>query len=98
MHVILVRLRLKPQYVAEFEQEMRAHVAATRRTEPGCLQFDVAADKVEPNTYHLFEVYADERAMAEHVASPTLKRLGEKLRLWVEERERHDATLWPRTH
>ena len=52
MHVIIVRWRIKPEAVAAFEQEMRDHVAATRATEPGCLQFDVCKDKAEPNTYH----------------------------------------------
>jgi autoinducer 2-degrading protein len=97
MHVIIVRWRIKPQFVEAFEQEMRDHIAATRRTEPGCLQFDVASDKAEPNTYHLFEVYADDRAMTEHAKSPTLAKLREKAPLWVEERSLHNATLWPRS-
>jgi (4S)-4-hydroxy-5-phosphonooxypentane-2,3-dione isomerase len=96
MHVIIVRWRIKPEHVAAFEAEMRAHVAATRRTEPGCLQFDVAADKSEPRTYHLFEVYADDKALAEHAKSPTLAKIREKIGIWVEERTLHNATLWPR--
>ena len=96
MHVILVRWRIKPEFVVEFQNAIREHVIATRRSEPGCLQFDVCVDKQEPRTYHLFEIYADERALEAHAGSPTLARLREKMPLWVEERELHNATLMPR--
>jgi quinol monooxygenase YgiN len=96
MHVIVVRLRIKAEHVAAFEAEMRAHVAATRRSERGCLQFDVATDKAEPRTYHLFEVYADDQALADHAKSPTLAKLRESMGSWVEERSLSSATLWPR--
>ena len=75
MHVIIVRWRLRPDSVDAFERAMREHVAATRRTEPGCLQFDVAVDKQDPRTYHLFEVYADDQALEQHSKSPTLAGL-----------------------
>jgi quinol monooxygenase YgiN len=96
MHVIIVRWRIKPEAVAAFEQEMRDHVAATRATEPGCLQFDVCKDKAEPNTYHLYEIYRDDQAMTDHARSPTLARLRDRIPLWVEERTLANATLWHR--
>jgi len=96
MHVILVKWKIKPEHVAAFERTMREHIAATRRTEPGCLQFDVAVDKDQPRTYHLFEVYADDQALADHAKSPTLAALRESGQEWVEERSYATATLWPR--
>jgi autoinducer 2-degrading protein len=96
MHVIIVRWRIKPEFVQAFEKEMKEHVAATRRTEPGCLQFDVAKDKTEPDTYHLFELYADDKAMADHAKSPTLAKIREKIPAWVADRSIHNAVLWPR--
>ncbi len=96
MHVILVTWTIKAEHVAAFEREMRAHIAATRRSEPGCLQFDVAVDKERPRTYHLFEIYADDNALADHAKSPTLAALREKGKEWVEDRRYATATLWPR--
>jgi autoinducer 2-degrading protein len=96
MHVIVVRWRIRPEHVDAFEQAMKDHVAATRRTEPGCLQFDIAKDKTEPRTYHLYEIYRDDQAMADHAQSPTLAGLREKIPLWVEDRSLHNATLWHR--
>lgn len=96
MHVIIVRWQVKAEQIAAFEAEMKHHIAATRRTEPGCLQFDVAVDKEKPRTYHLFEVYADDQALADHAKSPTLAAIREKIPLWVEERSISTASLWPR--
>ena len=95
MHVIIVRTQVKPEYVAAFESAMRAHVAATRRTEPGCLQFEVCVDKDDPRTFHLFEIYADDQAMADHAKSPTLAMLRENLKLWQQDRLYHQAWRWP---
>lgn len=96
MHVIAVRMKIKPEHVADFEAAMRRHVEATGRTEPGCVEFSVAKDKEDPTTYHLFEVYRDDAALAAHQASPTLLGLREQFRGWVEDRTFHNATLWER--
>ena len=96
MHVIIVRWRIKPEFVVTFQNAIREHVIATRRSEPGCVQFDVSVDKQEPRTYHLFEIYADDRALEEHAKSPTLAKLREKIPLWVEDRTLYNATLMPR--
>jgi (4S)-4-hydroxy-5-phosphonooxypentane-2,3-dione isomerase len=96
MHVIIVKWKIRPEHVAEFEREMKDHIRATRRSEPGCLQFDVAVDKTDPSTFHLFEIYADDQAIADHAKSPTLAKLREKIPTWVIERNLVNATLWPR--
>jgi quinol monooxygenase YgiN len=97
MHVIIVRLTIKPEFVEAFEAEMRSHVAATRKSEPGCLAFEVSVDKKNPRTYHLYEVYKDDQAMADHAKSPTLKKMAEKMPGWVEDRARYDAVPWTAT-
>jgi (4S)-4-hydroxy-5-phosphonooxypentane-2,3-dione isomerase len=94
MHVIMVRIKVKPDCIAPFEQQMRLHVESTRRTEPGCLQFDVSVDMEDPTVYYIYEVYRDDQAMAAHMKSPTLKANGEKMPGWIVERSRHDAVPW----
>ena len=96
MHVIIARWRLKAEHVVDFQNAIREHVIATRKTEPGCLQFDVCVDKQEPRTYHLIEMYESEQALADHAKSPTLAKLRERIPLWLEERELRNATLMPR--
>jgi len=95
MHVIIVRTQVKPDYVAAFEQKMRDHIKATRRSEPGCLQFEVCVDKTHPHTYPLCEIYADDETMAPHAKSPTLAALREKPKIWQEDRSYYQATRWP---
>lgn len=94
MHVIMVRWTIKPEHVETFEAAMRAHIRATRASEPGCLRFDVALAETEPRTYHLFEVYADDRALEDHARSPTLAGLRALAPVWVETRAYATGTLW----
>ena len=94
MHVIVVRWQIKEGHVADFEAEISSHVAATRKTEPGCVRFDVVRDKKEPRTFHLYELYRDDQALDDHAKSPSLAKLREKIPLWVEERVHHTGTLW----
>jgi len=95
VHAIIVRWQIKPECVEEFEKAMKEHIAATRRTEPGCLQFDVAVDNESPRTYHLFEVYRDDEALARHAKSPTLAGIRAHAAEWLESRIYARATLWP---
>lgn len=94
MHAIIVRWRIKEGFVEAFEAEMKSHVAATRASEPGCLRFDVVRDKKEARTYHLFEIYRDDQAVADHRKSPTLAKLVEKAPLWVEDRSYFTGDTW----
>jgi len=95
MHAVIVRMQIKSEHVDAFERELKQHIASTRKNEPGCVQFDVAADKVTPRTYHMFEVYADDRALEAHAKSATLASLRARLPDWVEDRSYHTAALWP---
>jgi autoinducer 2-degrading protein len=95
-HVIIVRLRIKPEFVEIFEREMRAHIATTLRTEPGCTLFDVSVDKRDARTYHLYEVYEDDAALAAHRKSASLVAIRDNLAGWTEDRAYHESTLWER--
>ena len=45
------------------------------RAEPGCLQYDAHRDPGEPNTFFLFERYADQEAFEAHSASTHFREL-----------------------
>lgn len=93
MPVIFITLRIRPEHVREFERTLREHVRATRRSEPGCVTFDVSLDAQRANTYHIYEVYADQEALAAHAQSPTRAALRDRLPDWIEESSRTTATL-----
>ncbi len=93
MPVILITLRIKPEHVEEFEKAFLEHVRITRHSEPGCITFDVSLDDRCANTYHIYEVYADQEALAAHAGSPTRALLRDRLPEWVEDSTRTTATL-----
>ncbi len=45
------------------------------RKEDGVIQYDVGRSTDDPNTFALWEVYADERALDAHLASEHFQRL-----------------------
>lgn len=73
MHVIAVELDIKPDKRDAFLAEIRRHVSATRKDEPGCLQFDVSIDQEDRNKAIFHEVYASDAALDQHRKSPSLK-------------------------
>ncbi|MEI7759632.1 MAG: putative quinol monooxygenase [Thermoleophilia bacterium] len=66
------------------------------RAEPGCLQYDAHRDPEEPNTFFLFERYADDDALAAHSGSAYFQELvlGQALPLLA---SRQRTTLTPLT-
>ena len=90
-----VRVKVKPEHKAEFEDFMKMHVAACKKREPGMIQFEIANDPKDPSVYYFFEKYADHAAHDEHHQAPTLAILREKFPIWAEERELRVGDLWP---
>ena len=52
--------------------------------EPGCVRFDVFRDDADENRYLLYEVYADEAAFEDHLATPHARRAMEGSKEWAE--------------
>lgn len=69
---VLVRYRIKAGKMDAFLQILKGHIAATRASEPGCVQFDVLKPYDEKDTVHVYEVYADDEAFRLHNASSQL--------------------------
>ena len=69
MHMIVVRLEVKPDRVDDFLKLVSFNAAESRK-EPGNLRFDVIRSIDNPTLYRLYEVYRDEAAMAAHQATP----------------------------
>lgn len=54
------------------------------RDEPGCLRFDVFQDLGDADRYHLYEVYTDEAAFWEHLATPYARQAFDEAGIWAE--------------
>lgn len=75
MHILFVTIKIKPEHREEYMAEMLLNAKGAREDEPGCLRFDVVQDSQDENTIHLYEVYKDEAAFAEHQASAHFQRM-----------------------
>ena len=93
MHAILVRWLIRPGHVEAFLEMVTWHIAETRRTEPGCLRFDLCREEANPRAFWLYELYRDDDALAAHAQSPTLPKLRAKVPEWAEERQLSNGTL-----
>ena len=70
MYSIIVKTKLKPGKTKEFLAAMLPNAEASVRDEAGCYAFDVLQDREDPELFWLYEIYADEAALAEHKLAP----------------------------
>ena len=70
--VLVVNIRIKPESVDKFMQELKANAREARK-EPGCKQFDVLVDPKDKTKVMLYEVYTDEKAFEVHQQMPHFK-------------------------
>jgi autoinducer 2-degrading protein len=69
MHMIMVRLDVKPERIDDF-MKLVAFNAAESRKEPANLRFDVVRSIDNPTRFGLYEVYRDEDGVRAHQATP----------------------------
>ena len=69
MHMIVVRLDVKPDRVDDFLKLVTFNASESRK-EPGNLRFDVVRSVDNPTYFRLYEVYRDDAAVRAHQATP----------------------------
>jgi len=62
-------IRVAPERLAELRPHMRAQVEGSR-AEPGCLDYALSEDPLDPGLIRVFEHFVDEDALAFHRAAP----------------------------
>ncbi len=98
MIVRAVRVYVKPEAVEAFERATVENRAGSIR-EPGVLRFDVLKSADRPRTassaeYLLYEVYADDKATADHKETAHYKKWNETVAPMME-RKRESAAYSP---
>nr|WP_189665360.1 putative quinol monooxygenase [Pseudomonas oryzicola] len=63
---MFIKTRVKRGCVEKFLAAIKANAEASVATEPGCLVFDVAQDRVDPEVIYLYEIYRDDAAYEAH--------------------------------
>lgn len=87
MIVLTVFFDVKPAHVDAFKTVILAHASASLLEEPGCRQFDVAQDPIEPSSFFLYEIYDDEAALEAHRATERIKDVEATTGPWVVSRK-----------
>jgi autoinducer 2-degrading protein len=80
---LVVKIRVKPEYRAQFLEQMVADGVGSEKNEPGCLMFNIVRDNADPNVLHLFEVYRDDEAVEDHKKTPHFLKWLETTKDWL---------------
>jgi autoinducer 2-degrading protein len=93
MHALVVRVKVKPEHIERYKEEIVADAIGSVRDEPGCLRFDVSVDTSDPTVLYFYEVYRDEAAFGEHTRAPHFIKYRDATQGMAEESVVHRATL-----
>jgi (4S)-4-hydroxy-5-phosphonooxypentane-2,3-dione isomerase len=89
MFIAAVHVYVKPERVDDFKAMIHAnHLGSI--AEPGCLRFDVAQSKEDPNQFLLWECYVDEAAAAFHKTTPHYLAFKEQMPTLMSRERRSD--------
>lgn len=70
MFSIFVKNEVKNGCREQYLSIMKSNAQASVRDEKGCMVFDVLIDQENDHTFYLYEIYADEAALAQHKQMP----------------------------
>lgn len=82
MFIVSVSVHVKPDAIEAFAAVTKTH-AATSRTEPGNLRFDVSAVEEDPTHFLLYEVYRSKDDFAAHQQTPHYQRWKATVEPWM---------------
>lgn len=77
------------KYKAALHEQMNAAI----KLEPGVLSYTALADKKDPTSFTLLEVYANKEAYQAHIQSPHFRKYKETVKDWVLSLELFDVDL-----
>jgi (4S)-4-hydroxy-5-phosphonooxypentane-2,3-dione isomerase len=84
MLALVVEFRIKPPFIAAFEEVIAANAQASLDSEPGCRLFEVCRDPADPALFFLYELYDHEAAIDAHLHSPHFIAMSAATSDWVE--------------
>ena len=82
MHITLVNVEVKPEFIDDFVKAVQRNHDGTRR-EPGNIRFDVLQAVDKPWQFVLYEVFATAEDAAAHKQTPHYKAWREKVEAWM---------------
>ena len=89
---IFVTIQIRPGYREAFLESLMGDAQGSVRDETGCFRFDVLQSDDDPNRLHLYEVYADQEALAAHREAPHYVKWRSTVADWFDGEPKRIAT------
>jgi len=91
--VVCVTFTVSPTYSSAFRDAMMRQAANSLASETACRQFDVCVDPADDGRIFLYEIYDDEAAFKQHLASDHYTSFDAETRDWVVDKQ---VAIWHR--
>lgn len=91
--VRLAKIKVDPLQLDKYNIALKEQMNAAIRVEPGVLTYYAVADKADPSSITILEIYADTAAYNSHILTPHFKKYKETVKEMVKSLELVDVTL-----
>lgn len=91
--VRFAKIKIDPLQLVEYNKALKEQMETAIRVEPGVLSYHAVADKSDPSTITILEVYADSAAYQSHILTPHFLKYKETVVDMVTSLELVDLTV-----
>jgi quinol monooxygenase YgiN len=89
--VHVAKLRINPAHLESYKAALKEEIETSVRVEPGVLKLDAVAEKNNPSSIIILEVYADSASYKSHLQTPHFKKYKSATKDMVKSLELIDA-------
>lgn len=91
--VRLAKIKVDPSQLEKYNAALKEQMTTAVRVEPGVLTYYAVADKSDPSSITILEIYADTSAYNAHIQTSHFKKYKETVKDMVKSLELVDVTL-----
>lgn len=91
--VRLAKIKVDPAQLEKYHNALKEQMSTAMRLEKGVLTYYAVADKEDPSTITILEIYKDSAAYKSHIETPHFKKYKETVKNMVKSLELVDVTL-----
>src|SRR3954447_24284576 len=85
--VRLAKIKVDPSQLEKYNTALKEQMTAAVRVEPGVITYYAVADKIDPSSITILEIYADTAAYNSHIQTPHFKKYKETVKDMVKSLE-----------
>ena len=91
--VRLAKIKVAPSQLEKYHAALKEQMTTAIEVEPGVITYYAVADKSDPSSITILEIYADTAAYNSHIQTPHFKKYKETVKDMVTSLELVDVTL-----